>query len=154
MFSMFIWRCYYKWWKSLSPTLEMIENMSFGLDIGLGFRHVWTRPTYPINNNIYYFIIESVSLCTAVIIETKCLFSNVYFSLSLIHEKELFQRKLSLWDFLFIHFVSKREKEALSSSQSTTLCASFSCWRSFYFGRQTPTSLKASQWLCEGRNLL
>ena len=47
----------------------------FGLDIGLGFRyvwirHVWTRPTYPINNNIFYFIIESVSLCTTVVSET------------------------------------------------------------------------------------
>ena len=36
----------------------MIENMSFELDIELGFRYVWTGPTYPINNNIilFYFL--------------------------------------------------------------------------------------------------
>ena len=43
----------------------MIENLSFGLDIGLGFRHVWTGPTYPINNIILFF--ELVSLYTVVI---------------------------------------------------------------------------------------
>ena len=48
-----------KWWKSLSPTYEMIENMSFGLNIELGFNHVWTRPTYLINNNILLFYLLS-----------------------------------------------------------------------------------------------
>ena len=61
----------------------MIENMSLyahGLDIGLGFRHVWTRSSCLNNNNniFYYFIFELVSLYTAVIFETVCLFSNVY----------------------------------------------------------------------------
>ena len=60
----------------------MIENMSLythGLDIELGFRHVWTGPSCPNNNNIfYYFIFESVSLYTAIISEIMCLFSNVY----------------------------------------------------------------------------
>ena len=37
--------------------------------------------------------------------------------------KKTFQRKLSQWDFCSFIFVSKREKEALSSSQSSTLCA-------------------------------
>ena len=42
--------------------------MSFGLDIGMSFRHVWTGPTYPINNNIllFYFL----SKYTVVIFET------------------------------------------------------------------------------------
>ena len=34
MFSMFTWRYYYKWWNSLSPTLEMIKNMSLGWILG------------------------------------------------------------------------------------------------------------------------
>ena len=46
------------------------KEYEFGLDIGLGFRHVWTRPTYSINNNIFYFIFELVNLYTTVIFET------------------------------------------------------------------------------------
>ena len=34
--------------------------------------------------------------------------------------------------------MSKKEKEALSSSQSKTLCASFSCWKSFILGGRRP----------------
>jgi len=52
----------------------MIKSMSFGLDIGLGFRHVWTRSTYLINDNILLFIFESISLYTTVISETVFLF--------------------------------------------------------------------------------
>ena len=55
----------------------MIKNMSFWLDIEFGLRHVWTGPTYSINNNILFF--ESISLYIVVISETICLFSNVYF---------------------------------------------------------------------------
>ena len=65
IFSMFTWHCYYKWWKSLSPTLEMIEDMSlgcflkkkkkeFGLNIELGFWYMWTGSTCS-NNNILLF---------------------------------------------------------------------------------------------------
>ena len=93
--------------KILESHIGNDREYEFGLDIGLGFRHVWTRPTYPINNNIYYFIIESVSLCTVVITETKCVFSNVYFSLSLIHEKK---KSLRERNFLFIHFESRERK--------------------------------------------
>ena len=58
----------------------MIENMSFGLDIELGFRDMWTGPSCPINNNILFFLFfESVSLYTTIISETMCLFNNVYF---------------------------------------------------------------------------
>ena len=42
--------------------------------------------------------------------------------------KRTSQRKLFQWDFCSFIFVSKREKEALSSSQSMTLCALFSYW--------------------------
>ena len=56
----------------------MIENKSFGLDIGLGFRHVWTGPTYPINNNIlFFYFFESVSLYTVVILQ-----QNVFIKIS------------------------------------------------------------------------
>ena len=57
----------------------MIENMSLytnGLDIGINFRHVWTEPSCPNNNNILFF--EPVSLYLAVISEAMYLFSNVY----------------------------------------------------------------------------
>ena len=50
--------------------------MSFWLDIRLDFRHVWTKPTYPINNFfiffIFFYFFESVSLYTAIISETIC----------------------------------------------------------------------------------
>ena len=71
----------------------MIENMSFGLDIGLGFRHVWTKPTYPINNNFFIFLFfESINLYTTVISEIVCMFSNVYFH-SPSFRKRIFFRK-------------------------------------------------------------
>ena len=63
--------------------------MSFGLDIGLDFRHVWTVPTYLINN-IFFF--ESVNLYTAVFSETVCLFSNVYFHSPSFMKKQLFEK--------------------------------------------------------------
>ena len=61
--------------KILESHIGNDREYEFGLDIGLGFRHVWTRPTYPINNNIYiyiyiFFFSESISLYTAVISET------------------------------------------------------------------------------------
>ena len=56
--------------KILESHIGNDKEYEFGLDIRLGFRHVWTRPTYPINNNIYYFIFESVSLYTVVISKT------------------------------------------------------------------------------------
>ena len=59
--------------KILKSHIGNDREYEFVLNIGLGFRHVWTRPTNPINNNIllfYYFIFESISLYTAVISET------------------------------------------------------------------------------------
>ena len=85
----------------------MIENMSFGLDIELGFRHVWTRPTYPINNNILFF--ESVNLYTAVISETVCLFSNLYFH-SLSFMKKNFLRN-SPREKIYCAFILVKERE-------------------------------------------
>ena len=38
-----------------NPWVGNDREYEFGLDIGLGFRHVWTRATYPINNNILLF---------------------------------------------------------------------------------------------------
>ena len=66
--------------------------MSFRLDIELGFRHVWTRPTYPINNNILFF--ESVNLYTAVISETVCLFRLCLFHVSDFPENTYFPEML------------------------------------------------------------
>ena len=51
----------------------MIENMSlyaYGLDIGLGFSHVWIGPSCSNNNNIFFIFFlffELVSLYTTVI---------------------------------------------------------------------------------------
>ena len=56
--------------KILESHIGNDKEYEFGLDIGLGFRHVWTRPTYSINNNIFYFIFELVNLYTTVIFET------------------------------------------------------------------------------------
>ena len=64
--------------------------MSFGLDIGLDFRHVWTVPTYLINNIFFFF--ESVNLYTAVFSETVYLFSNVYFHSPSFMKKQLFEK--------------------------------------------------------------
>ena len=57
-----------------------MENTSLyvhGLDIGLGFRHLWTEPSCP-NNNIYIYIyiffFKSVSLYT-IVIYILCAFS-------------------------------------------------------------------------------
>ena len=56
--------------KILESHIGNDREYEFGLDIGLGFRHVWTRFTYPIYNNILLFYFESVSLYTAIIFET------------------------------------------------------------------------------------
>ena len=66
--------------------------------------------------------------------------------MSLIHKNYFLEKTLCVRIFFYaFHIVSKREKETLSSSQSMTLCASFSCCRSFYPRRQTSVSLKAPQ---------
>ena len=70
MFSIFTWGCYYKWWKSLSPTLEMIENMSLGWIFGWALGICGLGPLIQLIIIFYYFIFESVSLYTAVISET------------------------------------------------------------------------------------
>ena len=49
--------------------IENDREYEFGLDIGLGFRYVWTRLTYLIYNNILLFYFESVSLYITVIFE-------------------------------------------------------------------------------------
>jgi len=56
--------------KILESHIGNDREYEFGLDIKLGFRHVWTRPTYPIYNNILLFYFELVSLYTVVIFET------------------------------------------------------------------------------------
>ena len=110
------WRCYYKWWKSLSPTLEIIENMIFGLNIGLGFRHVWTKSTHPINNNIL-LLSQLVYAQQLSLKQNTCSVTYKFHSPSFMKKKTFFRKKLSEWEyFLFIHFVLKREKETLSSS--------------------------------------
>ena len=70
MFSMFTWRCYYKWWKPLSPTLEMIENMSLGWILGWALGICGLGPLIQLIIIFYYFIFESVSLYTIVISKT------------------------------------------------------------------------------------
>ena len=41
--------------KILESHIENDREYEFELDIKLGFRHVWTRSTYPINNIILLF---------------------------------------------------------------------------------------------------
>ena len=154
MFSIFTWRCYYKWWKSLSPTLEMIEKMSLGWILSWALDMCGLGPLIQLIIIFYYFIFELVNLYTAVISEIVFQFEVTYIFIVPHSWKWTFQKNSPSENILCIHFVSKREKETLSSSQNTTLCASFSCCRSFYPERQTSISLKAPQWLCEGRNLL
>ena len=95
----------------MSPTLEIIENMSFGLDIGLGFRHMWTRPTYPINNNILLFYYW-VSVCAQQLSLKQCFsFKLRIVSLSFIHDKKKnFSKKTLLVRFLFIHSCQRERK--------------------------------------------
>ena len=47
----------------LESHIENDRKYEFVLDIELGFRHVWTRPNYPINNIIllfYFWVNKSV----------------------------------------------------------------------------------------------
>ena len=53
----------------------MIKNASLYAN-RLDFRHVWTVPSYPNNNDILFF--ESINIYITVISETVCLFNNVY----------------------------------------------------------------------------
>ena len=49
--------------KILESHIENDREYEFELDIELGFRHVWTRSTYPINNIIllfYFWVSKSV----------------------------------------------------------------------------------------------
>ena len=55
--------------KILEFHIENDREYEFGLDITLGFRHVWTWPTYSIYNNILLFYFESVCQYTVVISE-------------------------------------------------------------------------------------
>ena len=41
--------------KILESHIVIDKEYKFGLDIGLGFRHMWTKLTYLINNNILLF---------------------------------------------------------------------------------------------------
>ena len=99
----------------------MIEDVSFWLDIGLGFRHVWTGPTYPINNNILFF--ELISLYTTVISEIVCLFSNVYFH-SPSFMKNNILRNSSRENFLCIHLSQRDKKRHRVVHKAQILCAS------------------------------
>ena len=108
----------------------MIENISLyahGLDIGLGFRHVWTKFSCLNNNNIfYYFIFESISVYTVVIFETVCLFSNIYICIVPHSWKTTFEKHPR--ENIFVHsFELKREKEteyfAEHGSCVSLLCA-------------------------------
>ena len=87
---------------------EKLSLYAHRLDIGLGFRHVLTGSSCPNNNNNFFF--ESVSLCTTVISETVCLFSNVYIhSSSFI--KNNFCENLPERIFCALAFELKREKK-------------------------------------------
>ena len=143
----FTWRCYYKWWKSLSPTLKIIENMSFGLDTGLGFRHVWIRPTYPINNNILLFYYW-VNVCAQQSSLKQCFsFKLRIVSLSFFM-KRFFQRKLSQWDFCsFILCQRERKRHWVVRRARPWVLLLCAVWW-FYPRRQMSTSLKALQWKC------
>ena len=92
--------------KILESHIGNDREYEFGLDIGLGFRHVWTRPTYPINNNLLFYFWVSKYVYNSKF----SVFKLRIVSLSLIHEKELFRENSP--SEIFVHsFLCQRERK-------------------------------------------
>ena len=98
-----------------------------GLNIGLGF-DICELGLFVQIIIFYYFIFESVNLCTSTFLWLVCLFTNVY-------------------RFIICAFIlSQRErKRHRVVRRAQSLCASSPFCRSFYLGRQMSVSLKIPQ---------
>ena len=135
----------------------MIENMSLythGLDIELGFRHVWIGPSCPNNNNIfYYFIFESVSLYTAIISETMCLFSNVYMHSPSFMKKNFWEALLERKYFCAFIWVKERERDIEYFTEHGSCVLLLYAVDHFILGGKRLWVSKYHR-LCEWRNLL
>ena len=88
--------------------------MRFGLDIGLGFRHVWTKPTHPINNNIL-LLSQLVYAQQLSLKQNTCSVTYKFHSPSFMKKKKknLFQKKTIRVRIFFIHSfcVKKRKRD-------------------------------------------
>ena len=135
----------------------MIENMSLythGLDIELGFRHVWTGPSCPNNNNIfYYFIFESVSLYTTVISETMCLFSNVYMHSPSFMKNNFWETLPERKYFCTFIWVKERERDIECFTEHGSCVLLLCTVDNFILGDKRLWVSKYHR-LCEWRNLL
>ena len=135
----------------------MIENMSLythGLDIELGFRHVWTGPSCPNNNNIfYYFIFESVSLYTAIISEIMCLFSNVYMHSPSFMKNNFWETFPERKYFCTFIWVKERERDIECFTEHGS-CVLLLCTVDHFILGDKRLWVSKYHRLCEWRNLL
>ena len=96
--------------------------MSFGLNIELSFKHVWTGPTYPINNNILLFYFLNQEVCIQQFFLKQCFHGPSFMKNNFLRNSSRKKKKRKI-----VHsFESKREKEIQCSSQSTDLVYFFS----------------------------
>ena len=135
----------------------MIENMSLythGLDIELGFRHVWTGPSCPNNNNIfYYFIFESVSLYIAIISEIMCLFSNVYMHSPSFMKNNFWETLPERKYFCTFIWVKERERDRECFTEHGS-CVLLLCTVDHFILGDKRLWVSKYHRLCEWRNLL
>ena len=135
----------------------MIENMSLythGLDIELGFRHVWTGPSCPNNNNIfYYFIFELVSLYTAIISEIMCLFSNVYMHSPSFMKNNFWETLPERKYFCTFIWVKERERDIECFTEHGS-CVLLLCTVDHFILGDKRLWVSKYHRLCEWRNLL
>ena len=97
---------------------------------------------------IIIFIIlffELVSLYTTVISKTVYLFSNVCMHSPSFMKNNFWEKLFKRKNILCIHLSQRERKRHRVVRKARTLCASSLCCRSFYLGRQTSVSLKATQ---------
>ena len=135
-------------WKRIWLYMLMGWTLGWALDMcGLG---------HLVQIIIIIFIIlffELVSLYTVVISKIVCLFSNVYFKIP--HSwKTTFEKLFQRENILCIHLSQRKRKRHRVVHRARTLCASSPCCRSFYLGKQTSMSLKASQIVWEAKSTL
>ena len=125
-----------------------------GLDIELGFRHVWTGPSCPNNNNIfYYFIFESVSLYTAIISEIMCLFSNVYMHSPSFMKNNFWETLPERKYFCTFIWVKERERDIECFTEHGSCVLLLCTVDNFILGDKRLWVSKYHR-LCEWRNLL
>ena len=82
-----------------------------------------------------------------------CLFSNVYMHCPLFIKKQLLRNSLRE-NILCIYLSQRKRKRQRLVRRARTLCASFLCYRLFYFGRQTLVNLKEPQIVWEANSAL